>query len=101
MDVIGDVVTHLMAEEERPKKRDEPIVEEITEPGVTKEESEDDLDDLPDLEFHVCFQSHSVGVERLSGESQRKAENGGMENCNSTYQIPYSLVNIDLERNDE
>lgn len=66
--MIGDVVTHLMAEEERPKKKDEPIVEEITEPGVSKEESEDDLADLPDLECDVCFQTHSASGEILVGE---------------------------------
>lgn len=59
VDVIGDVVTHLMAEEEHPRKKDGPIVEEITEPGKEtspeKEESDDGLDDLPDLECNVCF----------------------------------------------
>lgn len=59
VDVIGDVITHLMAEEEHPRKKDGPIVEEITEPGKEmspeKEESDDGLDDLPDLECNVCF----------------------------------------------
>lgn len=65
VDVIGDVVTHLMAEEEHPRKKDGPIVEEITEPGKEmspeKEESDDGLDDLPDLECNVCFATFYAG----------------------------------------
>ena len=64
VDVIGDVVTHLMAEEEHPKKKSGPVVEEITEPGEEmtheKEESDDGLDDLPDLECTVCFVTFSI-----------------------------------------
>ena len=54
VDVIGDVVTHLMAEEEHPRKKDGPIVEEITEPGkeMSPEKEESDEDDL-DSDFSL------------------------------------------------
>ena len=56
LDTIGDLVTHLMADESQPAKKDEPVIEEIVdEPkaGESKEEASDSdsgLEDLPDLE---------------------------------------------------
>ncbi len=52
VDVIGDLVTHLMADEEHPMKKEEPVVEEIHE--ETKEsDSDSGYDDLPDLEWSL------------------------------------------------
>ena len=51
MDVIGDLVTHLMADEEHPIKKDGPVVEEIKEPATTADsDSDSGYEDLPDLE---------------------------------------------------
>ena len=50
--VIDDIVTHLMADELHPAKKEEPTIEEITENPNMKndDESSDDDDDVPDLE---------------------------------------------------
>lgn len=49
VDVIGDLVTHLMADEEHPKKKEEPVVEEIYE-KTEEPDSDSGYEDLPDLE---------------------------------------------------
>lgn len=49
VDVIGDLVTHLMADEEHPKKKEEPVVEEINE-KTEEPDSDSGYEDLPDLE---------------------------------------------------
>ncbi len=51
VDVIGDVVTHLMAEEAEPIQTDGPVVEEIKEEEPKSDD--DDFSDLPDLEWPV------------------------------------------------
>lgn len=51
--MIGDVVTHLMAEEAEPIKTEGPVVEEIKEEEPKSDD--DDFSDLPDLEWTVCL----------------------------------------------
>ena len=43
VDVIGDVVTHLMAEEAEPIQTDGPVVEEIKEEEPKSDDSFDDI----------------------------------------------------------
>ena len=50
VDVIGDVVTHLMAEEADPIRKEGTVVEEITEEKKEETSDDDDFSDLPDLE---------------------------------------------------
>ena len=58
LDTIGDLVTHLMADESQPSKKSGPTVEEVTEEPAANEgkqadsdsDSDSGLDDLPDLE---------------------------------------------------
>ena len=52
INVIDDIVTHLMADELHPAKKEEPTVEDITENPNMKndDDSSDDDDDVPDLD---------------------------------------------------
>ena len=52
INVIDDIVTHLMADELHPAKKEEPTIEEITEnPNMENDDdSSYDDDDVPDLE---------------------------------------------------
>lgn len=59
--VIDDVVTNLMADELHPTKKDEPVVEEVTENQPIDSETDSD-DDIPDLEYDVCLNKDSNSV---------------------------------------
>lgn len=51
INVIDDIVTHLMADELHPAKKEEPTIEEITEnPNMKNDDESSDDDDVPDLE---------------------------------------------------
>lgn len=52
--VIDDVVTNLMADELHPTKKDEPVVEEVTENQPIDSETDSD-DDIPDLEYQCLL----------------------------------------------